>query len=43
MSRVVTTVHYLSDAVAGSWLAICITFTLARMMRARGWDPQVGR
>lgn len=40
LSRVVTTVHFLSDAVAGSWLAICITFTLARMMRNKGWDPR---
>jgi membrane-associated phospholipid phosphatase len=40
ISRVVTTVHYLSDAVAGSWLAICVTFALARMMRAKGWEPR---
>jgi len=43
LSRVVTTVHYLSDAVAGSWLAICITVTLARLMRERGWDPRLQR
>ncbi|MBC7905755.1 MAG: phosphatase PAP2 family protein [Rhodospirillaceae bacterium] len=41
LSRVVTTVHYLSDAVAGSWLAICVTFTLARMMRDKGWEPRL--
>lgn len=43
MSRVVTTVHYLSDAVAGSWLAICVTIALARWMRERGWDPRLPR
>lgn len=42
LSRVVTTVHYLSDAVAGSWLAICVTFTLARWMRNKGWEPRIG-
>lgn len=36
-SRVVTTVHWMSDAVAGSWLAICVTVLLARWFRARGW------
>lgn len=43
LSRVVTTVHYLSDAVAGSWLAICVTVSLARMMRDKGWNPTLGR
>ena len=43
MSRVVTTVHYLSDAVAGSWLAICVTLALARAFRQRGWEPRLGR
>lgn len=43
LSRVVTTVHYLSDAVAGSWLAICVTVSLARMMRDRGMDPTLTR
>lgn len=43
LSRVVTTVHYLSDAVAGSWLAICVTVALARAFRARGWEPRLGR
>lgn len=38
-SRVVTTVHWMSDAVAGSWLAICVTVLLARWFRARGWPP----
>lgn len=36
-SRVATTVHWLSDAVAGSWLAICVTILLARWFRAKGW------
>jgi membrane-associated phospholipid phosphatase len=40
LSRVVTTVHYLSDAVAGSFLAIVVTVLLARLFRARGLDPQ---
>lgn len=40
-SRVVTTVHYLSDAVAGAWLAVCVTVLLARALRARGIDPRV--
>lgn len=40
-SRVVTTVHYLSDAVAGSWLAVCVTVLLARALRRRGIDPRI--
>jgi membrane-associated phospholipid phosphatase len=40
VSRVVTTVHFLSDAVAGSFLAIAVTVLLARLFRARGLDPQ---
>lgn len=43
LSRVVTTVHYLSDAVAGSWLAICVTVAMARAFRAKGWEPRLGR
>lgn len=35
-SRVVTTVHWLSDAVAGSFLAIAVTLLLARAFAARG-------
>lgn len=41
MSRVVTTVHYLSDAVAGSYLAVAVAILLARYFRAKGWDPRV--
>lgn len=40
LSRVVTTVHYLSDAVAGSYLAVAVTLLLARAFRARGIDPR---
>lgn len=43
LSRVITTVHYLSDAVAGSWLAICVTIAMARAFRAKGWEPRLGR
>lgn len=43
LSRVITTVHYLSDAVAGSWLAICVTIALARAFRSKGWEPRIGR
>jgi len=37
-SRVVTTVHYLSDAVAGSWLGFAGALLIARALRARGID-----
>lgn len=36
-SRVATTVHWLSDVVAGAWLAIAVTVVLARWWRRRGW------
>ncbi|CAA7621627.1 phosphatase PAP2 family protein [Magnetospirillum sp. UT-4] len=42
-SRVMITVHYLSDAVAGSWLAVAIAVLIARAFRARGLEPRVGR
>jgi len=38
-SRVATTVHWLSDTVAGAWLAICVTVLLARWFRSKGWLP----
>lgn len=41
MSRVVITVHYLSDTVAGSYLAVAVAVLLARYFRARGWDPRI--
>ncbi|MBI2239475.1 MAG: phosphatase PAP2 family protein [Magnetospirillum gryphiswaldense] len=37
-SRVVTTVHWFSDAVVGSWLAIAVTVLLHRYMAGRGID-----
>jgi len=40
VSRVVITVHFLSDAVAGSFLAIATTVLLARLFRAKGLDPR---
>ncbi len=40
-SRVAITVHFLSDAVAGSYLAVAVTILLARALRARGIDPRV--
>jgi membrane-associated phospholipid phosphatase len=40
LSRVVITVHFLSDAVFGSFLAIAMTVLLARLFKARGLDPQ---
>lgn len=36
-SRVATTVHWMSDVLAGSWLAIAVTVLLARWWRRRGW------
>ncbi|MBI2241146.1 MAG: phosphatase PAP2 family protein [Magnetospirillum gryphiswaldense] len=36
-SRVATTVHWMSDTVAGSWLAICVTVLLTRWFRTKGW------
>lgn len=38
-SRVATTVHWLSDVVGGSWLAIFVTIALARWFRQRGLEP----
>lgn len=35
-SRVATTVHFLSDAVAGSWLGLAGAMVIARALRARG-------
>lgn len=39
-SRVFITVHYLSDVVAGSWLAVAVTVLLARAMDRRGISPR---
>ena len=38
LSRVVTTVHWFSDAVVGSWLAIMVTMLLHRYVVGRGID-----
>jgi len=35
-SRVLTTVHYFSDVVAGAWLGIFVTLALARFLALRG-------
>ena len=43
LSRVVTTVHYLSDTVAGAWLGVAVTVALARWFRAKGWEPRLGK
>ena len=37
-SRVVTTVHYLSDAVAGSWVGIVGAVLVARVFAKRGYS-----
>lgn len=37
-SRVLTTVHYFSDVVAGAWLGLFITLALARLLSLRGID-----
>jgi len=37
-SRVFLTVHYLSDAVAGSWLGFAAAMLVARQLRRRGVD-----
>jgi membrane-associated phospholipid phosphatase len=40
-SRVLTTVHYLSDAVMGAWLGLVVTVLLHRILRRRGIDIRV--
>jgi len=37
-SRVLTTVHYFSDVVAGAWLGIVVTLALAKLLALRGVD-----
>ncbi len=41
VSRVVTTVHYFSDVIAGTWLGIWGTILIIRLLRERGISPQV--
>lgn len=40
-SRIATTVHYLSDTIAGAWLAIAVTVVVARQFRRHGWNPRI--
>jgi len=41
LSRVMITVHYLSDTVMGAWLAIATAVLLRRQFLARGIDVQI--
>jgi membrane-associated phospholipid phosphatase len=41
MSRVVTTVHFLSDTVMGAWLAVAAVILLRRLFLSRGIEVQV--
>lgn len=41
LSRVMITVHYLSDTVMGAWLAICAAILWRRYFAARGHDVQI--
>lgn len=40
-SRVLTTVHFLSDAVMGAWLGVVVTVLLHRLLDRRGIDVRV--
>lgn len=40
-SRVLTTVHYFSDAVAGAWLGVTVTVLIHRLLTAKGIDVRV--
>ncbi|KIL98098.1 phosphoesterase PA-phosphatase related [Paramagnetospirillum magnetotacticum MS-1] len=41
LSRVLTTVHFLSDAVAGAWLGAMVSVALYSLLTARGIDVRV--
>lgn len=41
-SRAATTVHYLSDVVAGSYLAIAAAVLVQRWFQAKNWDYRLG-
>lgn len=41
LSRVLTTVHFLSDVVAGAWLGTMVTLTLYSLLKKRGIDVRV--
>jgi membrane-associated phospholipid phosphatase len=40
-SRVATTVHYFSDAVAGAWLAVTVTVLIHRALEKRGIEVRL--
>jgi len=40
-SRVLTTVHFLSDAVMGAWLGVVVTVLLHRLLARRGIDVRL--
>ena len=40
-SRVLTTVHFLSDAVMGAWLGVLVTVALHRMLARRGIEVRL--
>ena len=40
-SRVLTTVHFLSDAVMGAWLGVVVTLVLHRLLDRRGIDVRL--
>lgn len=39
-SRIIITVHYFSDTVAGAWLGMATAMLLARYCQSRGWSLQ---
>jgi membrane-associated phospholipid phosphatase len=41
LSRVLTTVHFLSDVVAGAWLGTMVTLALYSLLKTRGIDVRV--
>lgn len=41
LSRVLTTVHFLSDAVAGAWLGVMVTLALHSLLTRRGIDVRL--
>ncbi len=40
-SRVATSVHYFSDAIAGAWLAVTVTVLIHRALEKRGIDVRL--
>jgi membrane-associated phospholipid phosphatase len=42
-SRVLTTVHFLSDALVGAWLGTVTALWFRQLMLARGWNPRLPR